>query len=380
MGVYDVTSHTSYPTLSAAIVGSSANDVIQITGGSYVENFPDITHSLDIMAVGGLAYLSTPLPDPANDRAILRVPFDADVSLTISGLALSGAVDSADNGAGILFGTGNANLVVNDCWIYDNQDGILTGGADAASINGMTVTIDNSEIDDNGTPPSNPRYGFDHNLYIGAVNQLTVTNSYIHDALGGHEIKSRALNSTILDNRIFDGPTAGTSYSIDLSDGGIGVVSGNIIEKGPSAQNKYIIHFAGESGITYPDSSLLVSNNTIINDRSSAVLLLNQSQSGLGQNIPATISGNTLYDVATSSLFVDKYGLPHDLATNNTFISGPGPALDTSHPFSVPPLPAPEPSGLSLLPFAMLASAVLRRLRTRTSRAQRACWIADRIH
>ena len=41
-----------------------------------------------------------------------------------------------------------------------------------------------------GLPPATPRFGFDHNIYAGALTQLTVTNSYIHDALGfGHEIK-----------------------------------------------------------------------------------------------------------------------------------------------------------------------------------------------
>lgn len=363
MGVYDVTSTTAYPTLSSAILGSQANDVIQVTGGSYVENFPDITHSLDIMAVGGLAYLSTPQPEPLNGRAILNVPGDQNVSLTISGLALSGAVDSVDNGAGILFETGNANLVVSNSWIYGNQDGILTGGTDAASTNGMTVTVDHSEINDNGTPPDNPRYGFDHNLYIGSVDQLTVTDSYIHDALGGHEIKSRALTSTILDNRIFDGPTAGSSYSIDLSDGGAGTICGNTIEKGPATQNQYIIHFAGESGVTYTNSSLLECSNTIVNDRGVAFGLLNQSQDGSGANIPATITGNTFYNLGPAKLFQDANAPPYNVASNNIFDTGADPQLDTSHPFEVPPLLAPEPSGATLLPLALLVAALTRAAR-----------------
>ena len=289
MSVFDMTSATYFPSISAAITGSNANDTIQVSAGSYVENFPDITHNLTIESVGGLAALTTPLPEPANSRAILEVPVDANVSLTISGLSLSGAIDSPvqSNGAGLLFEVGNANLTIINSSIFDNQDGILTGGVDAASTGGMTVTIVGSEIDNNGVDPSNPRYGFDHNIYVGAVTQLTVEDSYIHDALGGHEIKSRAYASTIIGNRIEDGATATTSYSIDLPDGGNDIVANNTIEKGASSPNRYVVHYAGDA--TYPGSSLLLTGNTVINDRAGgATLLYNQTQTRAGATSPPT--------------------------------------------------------------------------------------------
>ena len=55
MGVLDQTSGLTYGTLSAAISGSSANDVLLVPAGTYVEDFPSITHSLTIDSVGGLA-------------------------------------------------------------------------------------------------------------------------------------------------------------------------------------------------------------------------------------------------------------------------------------------------------------------------------------
>src|SRR5215472_785942 len=123
MSVVDLTSHVSYATLSDAITGSSANDVIQISAGSYVENFPDITHNLTIEAAGGLAYLSNPQPDPPNGRAVIDAPFNAGVNLTLIGLDISGAQDDASNpadqgganGAGILFEIGNGTLDVENC-------------------------------------------------------------------------------------------------------------------------------------------------------------------------------------------------------------------------------------------------------------------------
>ena len=64
---------------------------------------------------------------------------------------------------------------------------------------------------------------------VNHIATLTVTNSYIHDANLGHEIKSRAANTVIENNRIFDN-NATASYSIDLPDAGNATISNNIIE------------------------------------------------------------------------------------------------------------------------------------------------------
>jgi hypothetical protein len=88
--------------------------------------------------------------------------------------------------------------------------------------------------------------------------------------------------------------------------------------------------------------------------------LLNQSQDGSGANIPATITGNTFYMLGSGNLFRDADGPPFDIASDNVFDPGPGPALDTSAPYSVPPLLVPEPGGAALLPLALLAMATIR--------------------
>src|SRR6185312_1152899 len=89
--VYDATSKTFYATLSAAITRSTAGDVLLVSG-AFVENFPNITHDLTIKAIGGsLAPVSNPQPLPPNKRAVLNVPFDAGVNLSISGLEIFGA-------------------------------------------------------------------------------------------------------------------------------------------------------------------------------------------------------------------------------------------------------------------------------------------------
>ena len=68
------------------------------------------------------------------------------------------------------------------------------------AIAGGTITIDHTEFAANGKGD-----GYTHNIYVGKIGTLQITNSYIHDAVVGHEIKSRADNTIILNNRIIDG-------------------------------------------------------------------------------------------------------------------------------------------------------------------------------
>ena len=64
------------------------------------------------------------------------------------------------------------------------------------------------------------------------------------------------------------------------------MVEDNTIEKGPLAQNQNMIHFGGE-GVPYAGSSLLVQDNTFIDDQGDALGVLNQTA------ISVTITGNT---------------------------------------------------------------------------------------
>ena len=126
---------------------------------------------------------------------------------------------------------------------------------------------------------------------------MLVENSYFHDAVAGHEIKSRALATTIVNNRIFDNGGDG-SYSIDLPDGGVDVVQNNVIEKGADTENWITLHFGGE-GTPYAGSSLSVTGNTIVNDNPNGYLISNQS--GLST---VTMSGNSEYGYAPSHVVV----------------------------------------------------------------------------
>ena len=347
MSVANLTSGQSFATLSAAIAASVANDVLRLPAGAYDENFPDIVHNLTIQSSGGLAYLTNSRLDTtnANHRAILNMPLNAGANLTVSGLDISGARNDVThpatiggaNAAAILMEAGNGTLTVTNCHIHDNEDGILTGGPGTASVHGTAVVITGSEIDHNGLPPDNIRFGFDHNLYIGDVARFTIVDSYVHDALGGNEIKSRALASIVENNRIFDNGSD-ASYQIDLPYGGNNLIENNIIEKGPNSPQGFVVEIGAESPPTRAGSTLILSGNTIVNDSTllgnGATVLYNATKDpATGLMDPATISGNLFFGVA--HVFQDRYGTPDnlDIATGNQMSPlSSAPALNTASP------------------------------------------------
>jgi Hint domain/Right handed beta helix region len=314
MTITDITTGQTFSDVSDAITDSNSGDVIDIPAGTYVEDFPKITHSLTLQGVGGLASLMTP-GQPLNGEGILVQ--DAP-SLTLDDLELSGAAVSDNNGAGVRMETGDT-LTINDSWIHDNQDGLLVG-----AIPGATITINDSEFSNNGDGS-----GFTHNIYVGVIGLLQVTNSYFHDALGGHEIKSRADTTIIENNRIQD-QDAASSYSIDLPNGGNATITGNVIEKGTNSANSSIVHFGGEITPVGP-SSLDIENNTVIDNRpGTPIFVLNQSTDASGNPIIPTIDNNTFYGVTADELISGSTAN----AAGNTFNSLPGPTLDTSSPIS----------------------------------------------
>ncbi len=364
MTVTNTSTGIGYATLSAAIAASTDGDTIDIPAGTYIEEFPLITHSLTLNGVGGMAHLMTPNPVPANGRAVLFVAGNANADLTVSNLEISGAHDAASNGAGILFEVGNHNLTIMNSWFHDNQDGVL-----GCQNNCNTVVITGSEFNNNGLPSSDPRYGLSHDLYLGQFNSVTITGNYFHDALGGHEIKSRAFVTDIIGNRIQDGPTADTSYSIDLPYGGAGIITGNVIEKGPAAVNRYAIHFGGEIPVgttsSYAGSSLLVSNNLMINDRlAGGTAIFNQSVDSLGDAFAVTATGNTVWNF--DGFYTAAYPALQDSFSANLLITGTAPPLDTSHPWDTP-----EPASAALLGMALLATTALRRRRAGQKKGNR---------
>ncbi|MDO9709368.1 right-handed parallel beta-helix repeat-containing protein [Paracraurococcus lichenis] len=304
MTVLTVGAGQSYKTIAAAVAAAHDGDVVKVAAGTYTNDFVTVNASITLQAVGGMVNMVA-TASPPDGKAIMTV----NKSLTIDGFAFSGAKVADHNGAGIRYQGGD--LVIRNCYFHDNQEGIL-----AASNPSGHITIDHSEFARNGYGD-----GYTHNLYVNKIASLTITDSYFHDAIVGHEIKSRADVTTITNTRIFDlGSTA--SYSVDLPNGGKAVMANNTIQQGASSQNPYIVHFGGE-GTPYAGSSLTMTNNMVLNDlhSGSAKLLLNQSG----------------YTPVLQNTKVFGLDAGH-LATGTASIAGTSflasePALDTRSPF-----------------------------------------------
>ena len=290
-------------------------DVIQVASGTYINDFVTIRDSITLEAVGGMVTLEATEPPP-NGKAIITEGASGK-SITISGFEISGAklaaTDPDNNGAAIRYEGGNLTLA--NSYIYGNQDGIL--GSPAVAGTG-TITISGSEFAHNGAGD-----GYSHNIYIGDAAELDITNSYIHDAVVGHEVKSRAENTVITSSRIIDGPTGTASYSIDLPNGGNATITNDVIEQGPNSQNPTIIAY-GEEGNLHAGTAVLVGNDTIVND------LNNGSAYGVWNKTttPVALTDNQVFGLTSAQL------VSGPATVSGTQFLATDPSLDTSPPWS----------------------------------------------
>jgi hypothetical protein len=294
-----------FSTIADAINASQNGDTIQVQAGTYTNDYATINTDITLQGIGGQVNMVSTGLIP-NGKAI----FITNGNDTINNFSFSGAQVADSNGAGIRYQAGN--LILNNDYFHDNQEGLL-----AASNPGGSITINKSEFAHNGDGS-----GQTHNLYVGEVGILKIDNSYFHDAIVGHEIKSRADNTTITNSRIQD-ENGTASYSIDLPNGGNALIQNNVIEQGPLTQNSIIIT-SGEEGNVYSNSSLKVDFNTILNDLASSSALAVKNVTGT----TAEISGNEFYGLNASQIAAGP-----NSQSNNTFLATE-PVLIATHPWS----------------------------------------------
>jgi hypothetical protein len=157
------------------------------------------------------------------------------------------------NGAGIR--VENGPLTVSRCLFADNENGILAG-----SLDSLEIAIDSSTFERNGHPS-----GSAHNLYVGAIARLDVEGCLFARSRVGHLLKSRARVNNIRYSRLTC-EEGNSSYELELPNGGQAVVVGNLIQQGAASENSTLISFGAE-GYRWPTNTLLMSFNTIVNDR-----------------------------------------------------------------------------------------------------------------
>ena len=272
-----------YATPCAAIAAAGAGDTILIEAAGAYDG--DVcawsTNGLTLRGING-----RPRIDAAgNDSQGKAIWVISGNDTTIDNVELSGCHVPDANGAGIR--QQGANLTVRNAWFHDNENGILAGENIAS-----TITIEYSEFAHNGAGD-----GYSHNLYIGHVAQLVFRYNWSHDAVVGHLLKSRAARNDILYNRLTGEAGGSESYEINLPNGGLSYVIGNLVEQPSTTQNGAMLDYLSEGLGPNTDDRLFVVNNTFVNDRGSGTFL----QIGAAATTPAIARNNIFHGGGTPS-------------------------------------------------------------------------------
>ena len=272
----------TYAVPSAAAAIAQPGDVIRIAAGEYRGDVafwsaPNLT----ICGVGGRARLYAD-GRSAGGKAIWVI---GGSDTTIDSVEFHNTAVPDLNGAGIRMEHKSGNLRIVNSGFYDNENGILTTGGP------VTLTIEGSEFARNSNGRTD---GQTHNLYVGDIEKLTVSNSYFHEARYGSNLKSRAKVSIVENSYLMDGPAGPGSYLTDFSNGGKVVLRGNLFHKGPLAPNRVALQYGAE-GRRWSENTLEMSHNTVVMTRPGSTFLRVQpwAQSvNLTANIFASTSGS----------------------------------------------------------------------------------------
>jgi hypothetical protein len=266
----------------AAIAAAGPGDVVQIDAAGNGTYDGDVcassVPSLTIEGVNGRARIDA-AGRSSGGKAIWVL---SGVGTVVRNVELTGAAVPDANGAGIRLEGGSLTVVGSS--FHDNQEGILVSNDPS-----IDLTVESTELYDNGAGD-----GQSHNIYVGNIHHFTMRYSYSHGAKVGHLVKSRAQVNDIAYNRL-TGEGGTGSYELDLPNGGLSRVVGNVIQQGPATQNPTLLAY-GEEGASNADSRLTVVNNTFVNDRPGSATAITV---GGGVSSPAVVANNVVVGTTT---------------------------------------------------------------------------------
>jgi len=229
-------------------------DVIEIDGGTYLGD--DVLANWDkddlvIIGVDGRPHLKAE-GKHIQGKGIWIISGN---NIKVDNIEFSGATVPDNNGAGIRMEGLNAHII--NCYFHHNEDGILTHNNSEGNL-----LVEYCEFAYNGYGD-----GFTHNIYVGKINSLTFRYNYSHHAIVGHNLKSRANNNFIYYNRIMDEVDGRSSRLVDLPNGGLSILMGNLFMQGNDTENGNFIGYGLEGVINSGPNELYFINNTCVNKR-----------------------------------------------------------------------------------------------------------------
>jgi len=303
-----------YSTVQAAVNDASDGDTIEIYSATYTGNEGNALISPSNLTLRGMG-ATRPILDAGGLSIQGKAIWVIDGANTTVEFIEFRNCDVVDNNGAAIRQQG-PDLTLTDCYIHDNEQGILANAGATSDI-----VVEYCEFDANGHIG-----GSAHNLYLNVVASFQLRHCWMHNADTGHEVKSRAEVNYIEYNRISNENGTG-SYEVQLCDGGTTYIIGNMIQQGPNTSNSTIIAYADESA-SNPDQHLYVVNNTIVNERpAGATFVYNGSTTDclLQNNIfvgPGTIlsgPGTQVTNWATSDAsLVDQANFDYHLTGSST--------------------------------------------------------------
>ncbi len=226
-------------------------DLIQVDAGDYLGDVAVWQqHDIRMQTLGGRVRLLA--AGAAAEGKAIWVLRGGQVAM--QGFDFFGCKVASGNGAGVRLETGHAT--VRDCAFLGNEMGLLTNNEART-----TLDVIGSEFAHNFRPKAH-----NHNLYVGTIAKLTVTDSYFHHARTGHLLKSRAAISDVRYSRLTDEATGHASYELEFPNGGEVTLLGNLIAQSVGTENNTMISFGAE-GYRWPRNALQISSNTLIDHR-----------------------------------------------------------------------------------------------------------------
>ncbi|MEC5388330.1 right-handed parallel beta-helix repeat-containing protein [Uliginosibacterium sp. H3] len=286
--VLEVGPGKTYATPSAAATVALDGDTVRIAAGNYNGDVATWTRAnLTICGVGGQAHVYAN-GNSAGGKAIWVA---AGNNMVVENIVFHDAAVADQNGAGIRIEP-NVNITIRGCGFLDSENGIL-GGSGTSNI-----VIERSEFARNGRGD-----GYTHGLYIGTANSLTVRQSFFHSTRIGHNLKSRAKSNRIENSYFMDGNSGTASYQVEFPNGGEVFLRGNLIQKGPNADNGVSVSFGAEGISTWPTNTMELRHNTLVSTLNGGVSLY----------AAPGIQSLTL----VANLFAGNAGLLAGLATNS---------------------------------------------------------------
>jgi hypothetical protein len=255
-------------------------DTVEIDAGTYEGDVAVWTQrGVTIRGVGGRVVLKA-AGVAAEDRAIWIV---RGAGVAVESIDFSGASVPDNNGAGLRGEA--AGLTIRRCRFYDNQIGVAVGDGDGE------VLIEESEFFNN-TVDHRETGAVGHNVSIGRVASFTLRNSYIHRGRTGDNVRSRARANFILANRIMDERDGAAGTAIDVAEGHLAYIVGNVLHKGARGESQVVVSFASEAHSG--EDRLYVVNNTIVTETPSGAFVRN------GSALPALVANNVLVGSAVA--------------------------------------------------------------------------------